>query len=136
MRPDLGHIEDVPAKRFGVFWIKDLDVKGPRGVLATSYSVEEILRVPVRIRCSKMSSLFEIQGLVALVADEVHLDVFEAPVCSDELERMARVCVHVPIGQRRSSVGEELYDLMNGFLIACQEVPEHGSIFGILSRSL
>lgn len=65
-------------------------------------------------------------------ANEVQFDIFEATVCSDELVCMARVCVHVSVGQGCAPIAEELHDLVDGLLVAGQEVPKHGSVFGVL----
>lgn len=34
MRPDLGHIEDVPAVLLCLFWLHDLEVHGPGRIVA------------------------------------------------------------------------------------------------------
>lgn len=47
MRPDLGQVEDVPAELLSLLWAEDLDVAGPRWVLPTLDSLEEVLGVPV-----------------------------------------------------------------------------------------
>lgn len=49
LRPDLGEVEDVPAELLGLLGAQDLDVAGPRRVLAAGDGTEKVLGVPVRV---------------------------------------------------------------------------------------
>lgn len=64
----------------------------------------------------------------------MHLDIFEAAVCLCKLESVARVGVHVSVRQRCASITEELHHLMDGLLMAGEEVPEDCRILCIRLR--
>lgn len=134
MWPDFGHVEDVPFELLCVFGIKDLDVHVPGWVVASSDSIEEVFGVPIWVHCRQMFRLFVGQGLISLVLEPVsitmatstylayrqqmYLHVLEAAIPLRELKGVSRVSIHVTIAQWRSTVAEQVHDLMDTFLIA------------------
>lgn len=131
LRPDLGEVEDVPSEFLGLFGAENLEVAGPGGVFAVLDGVEKVLGVPVRIFGRHLAGFLVGEGLAALVGLAVDLDVVETAIGFGEFVRMARVPVHVAIGIWRATVGEEVHDLMGGFLMGGEVVPEHGGVLEI-----
>lgn len=89
LRPDLGQVEDVPAELLRLLRAENLDVAGPRWVLASLDGVEQVLRVPVRVGPCQLDRLFVREGLVALVGLHVDLDVVKTAIGLDPLVRVA-----------------------------------------------
>ena len=131
LRPDLGQVEDVPAELLSLLRAQGLHVAGPRWVFTPLDSVEKILSVPVRVASGKLTGLFVIEGLAALISLAVDLDVVEGAVRFDPLVGVAGITIHVAVGVGRAAVTEEMHDLMHGFLVGGEIVPEHGGIFQV-----
>lgn len=49
LRPDLGEVKDVPTELLGLLGAQNLDVAGPRRVLAAGDGAEKVLGVPVGV---------------------------------------------------------------------------------------
>lgn len=67
VRPDFGHVEDVPPELLCILRVKNLDLEVPTGIVATFDCVEEILGVPVGVHGGEVFGFFVGEGLVALV---------------------------------------------------------------------
>lgn len=131
LRPDLGEIEYVPPEAFGLFRAENLNVAGPGRVVAILNGVEQVLGMPVGVFRRHLAGFLVGKGSAALVGLAVNLDVIETAIGFGELVRMARVPVHVAVRIRSAAVGEELHDLMSGFLVGGEVVPEHGRVLEI-----
>lgn len=129
--PDLGQVEDVPAELLGLLRREDLNVDGPRWVVALLDSLKEVLGMPVWVVTSKLAGLLVVQGLDALVGLQVDLDIVESSVLLDPLEGVARVAVHVTVGVWGTTVTEERHNLVDGLLVSGEVVPEHGGILQV-----
>ena len=62
--------------------------------------------------------------LIGTYGNDMYLDVLEVTVSFGKFEGMTRISVHMSIAQRRASVTEEMYDLVNAFLVAGKKVPK------------
>ena len=87
--------------------------------------------MPVRVLGGHVAGLFVGEGLAAEVGLAVDLDVVEGAVGLGELVRVARVAVHVAVAVRGAAVGEEVHDLVGGFLMRREVVPEHGGVLEV-----
>lgn len=131
LRPDLGQVKDIPAELLGLFWAEDLHVAGPGRAFALVDGFEEVLGVPVGVLRGQLAGFLVVEGLVALVGLQVDLDVVEATVWLDPLVGVARVTVHVAVGVWGTTVTEQMHDLVDGFLMGGEVVPEHGGILQV-----
>lgn len=131
LRPHLGQVEDVPMEFLGFVGAQHLHVTGPRRMVAFFDRAEQIFCVPVRIFGPHLGRLFIVEGLAALVGLAVDLNVVEGPVGFRKLISMSRVSIHVTVGVRSATIGEQVHDLMSRLLMGRQIVPEHGGIFEI-----
>lgn len=131
LRPHLGQVEDIPTELLGLLGAEDLHVTGPGGVLAALNCVEQILGVPVGVLGSQAGGLLVVEGLVSLVGLEMDLNVVESAVRLDPLVGVAGVAVHVAVGVRRTTVTEEVHDLMDGLVVGGEIIPEHGGILQV-----
>jgi hypothetical protein len=129
--PDLGQVKDVPAELLGFFRREDLDVDGPRGVIARLDLLKEILGGVIGVGSGEIAGLLVVEGLDALVDLEVDLDIVEVSVLVDELQGVAGVTVHVRIAVGGTAIREEDHDLVDGFRVGGQVVPEHVGILQI-----
>ncbi len=126
--PDFCEVENVPAKFLGLFGREHLDVAGPGGGVSVLNGVEKVLRVTVRVFGGHSASFAVCEGLAALVSFAVDLDVVEGAVGLGEFVCVARVAVHVAVRVRGAAVREEVHDLMRGFLVGGEVIPEHGGL--------
>ena len=72
-----------------------------------------------------------VEGLDALVNLEVELDIVEVSVLVDQFEGVARVAVHMGITVRSTAIREKNHELMCGFGVCRQIIPEHVGILEI-----
>lgn len=128
LRPDFCEVEDVPAEFLGLFRREHLDVAGPGGGVSVLDGVEEVLRVPVWVFGGHFAGFAVSEGLAALVGLAVDLDVVEGAVGLGEFVCVARVAVHVAVRVRGAAVGEEVHDLVGGFLVGGEIIPEHSGL--------
>lgn len=131
LRPDLGQVEDVPSELLSLLRGEDLNIHGPAGVIALLNRLEEILRMPIGVLGRHLPSLLIGKRLAALVRLEMGLDVDKGPVGLGPLEGVAGVAVHVSVRVRGAAVGEEVHDLVDGFLVVGEVVPEHGGVLEV-----
>lgn len=80
MRPNLGHVENVPLVRLRLLGIHNLDKDIPLGVVALLNSLKEVLGVEVRVFARNLGGGLGVEVLDALLGLEVELDVLEAAV--------------------------------------------------------
>lgn len=121
MRPNLGHVKDVPAERLGLFRGHDLEVGSPSGEVSRLDGVPEVCGVVVWVLTGKSSGLGVGDGVVALVRLEVDLDVGERPVLFSELVSVAAVSVHVSDRFGGAAVGKEHHEGVDAFLVVVVE---------------
>ena len=131
LRPNFREVEDVPAEFLGVIGAEDLDVAGPGRVVSSFDCVKQVLRIPVGVLRSHLRSFLVVECLVTLVGLHVYLDIIKGAIRFGELVGMARVSIHVTIGVRGPSIGEEMHDLVSGFLVGRKVIPEHGGILKV-----
>lgn len=117
MRPNLGHIKDVPAERLGLFRGHDLEVGGPSGKVSRLDGVPEVCGVIVWVLTGKSGGLGVGDSVVALVRLEVDLDVGERPVLLGELVGVAAVSVDISDRLGGAAVGEEHHESVDAFLV-------------------
>lgn len=129
--PDLGEVKNVPSEAFGLFGAENLKVASPGWVFAVLNGIEKVLCMPVWVFRRHLAGFLIVKGFAALVGLAVDLDVVETAIGFGEFVRMARVPVHVAVRIWSAPVGEELHDLMSGFLMGREVVPEHGSVLEI-----
>lgn len=131
MRPDFGQVEDVPAEFLGIIRAEDLYITGPGGVLASLDSVDEVLRVPVWVGRCEFGGFFVGEGFAALVCFAVDLDVVEGSVGLDPLVGVAGEAVHMAVRAWSATITEEVHDLVDGFLMRGEVVPECGGVLQV-----
>ena len=126
--PDFGEIEDVPPELLSLLGREDLNVAGPRGVVAVFDRVEEVLGMPVGVLGGHFPGFVIVKGFAALIGFAVYLDVVKGSVGLCEFIRVARVAVHVAVGVWCAAVGKEMHDLVGRLLMAREVIPEHGGL--------
>lgn len=131
LRPDFGEVEYVPSELFGLFRAENLEVAGPGRVVAVLNGIEQVLCMPVGVFCCHAAGFLIGKGFAALVGLAMDLDIVETAIGFGEFKRMARVPVHVAVRIWSATVGEEVHDLMGGFLVGREVVPEHGGVLEI-----
>ena len=133
MRPDLGHVKDVPLVGFGILGIHDLDVNIPDGIVLGLDGLVQVLEQEVWILASYSGGFLLGEVFNTLLGLEVHFDVFKSTVLSSflsaryshlkriprvwylfgELVGMSAVSVYLTERSRGSSVAEQVHKLMN-----------------------
>lgn len=78
--PDFGQIEDVPAELFSLFRREDLQIAGPRRIVAILNAIEEVLGVPIWIIGGHFARFGVVKCFAALVGLAVDLHVVEGTV--------------------------------------------------------
>lgn len=82
VRPDLGHVEDVPAVLLCLGRAHDLEIDLPRWVVTLGNGVVEVSRVSVRVLTSGLGCFILREVLDPLVGLDVNLDVVERAILS------------------------------------------------------
>lgn len=129
--PDFGEVENAEAEVFGLFGCHGLYKDVPRGVFSFLDGVEEVFCVPIGVRGGHLVGFGVGKGLDALVGFQMDLDIVECAVRLREFERVSRVSVHMTVAVWGTAVGEEVHDLVNGFLVGREVIPEHVCIFKV-----
>lgn len=80
MRPNLGHVKDVPLVRLRILGLHHLDKDIPLGVVALLDSLKEVLRQEVGILSGNLCGGLGVEVLCAALGLEVELDILEAAV--------------------------------------------------------
>ena len=80
VRPDLGHVKNVPSVRLSFLRIHDLDIKSPGRVVPLLYSVVQVVHVVIGIPASQSDGFLCGKVLDACVWFVVPLDVFEGAI--------------------------------------------------------
>lgn len=80
MRPDLGHVENVPLVRLGLLGVHDLHEDVPLGEVALLDGLEEVLGEEVRVLARNLGGGCGGEVLDTILGLEVELDVLEAAV--------------------------------------------------------
>lgn len=82
MRPDLGHIKDVPLVCFSILGIHGLDVDVPDRIIFSLDGLVEVLEEEVWVLAGDSGGFLPSEVLNALLSFDVHLDVFERAILS------------------------------------------------------
>ena len=106
VRPDLGHVEDVPAVLVAVGLGHDLDLHRPGHALARLQGVEERAGRVVGVRGLELVGLRGVQVLYSLVGEVVELDPEGLVLLVDPLEGVAAESVHVEVAVGGAAVRE------------------------------
>lgn len=77
MRPNLGHIEDIPFVFLGLFEAHQLDVDIPNRIVASLDSLKHVLDHIVRILSGDLGSFFAAEILYPLLRFDVDFGVFK-----------------------------------------------------------
>lgn len=80
MRPDFGHVEDIPLVSLGFFWVHGLHIDIPYGKITSFDGFIHVLQVKVWILSSNSYRLSIGHILDANLGFDVDLDVFEGAV--------------------------------------------------------
>lgn len=80
MRPNLGHVEDVPLVRLRILGLHHLHKDIPLGVVALLDSLEEVLGQEVGVFAGHLCGGLGVEVLGAALRLEVELDILEATV--------------------------------------------------------
>lgn len=80
MRPNLGHVENVPLVCLRILGIHYLDKHIPLGVVALLNSLKEVLSEKIGVFTRNLGGGLGVEVLDALLGLEVELDVLEAAV--------------------------------------------------------
>ena len=91
------------------------DVDGPGREVALLDVLEELLGAVVWVGARELACLLVVERLEALIRADVNLDVVEFALLVDPLEGMPGIAVLAVVAVRRSAVGEQDQDLVNGF---------------------
>lgn len=85
MRPDLGHIKDVPLVGFSILGIHDLDVNIPDGVVLSLNGLVQVLEKEVWILAGYSGGFLLSEVFNTLLSFDVHFDVFERAILRSPL---------------------------------------------------
>jgi len=102
-----------------------LNRDSPRWVLTLLDLFEELLVVNVWVLSSQLDSFFLSVEVSSLVGTDVDLNVLPLSLVVDELESVTRVSVLKIVSLWDTTVSHENHDLMNGFWVLRQVIPEH-----------
>jgi hypothetical protein len=80
MRPDFGHVKNIPLVTFGLFGIHDLNIDIPNRVISLFNCVEYVLEQEVRVLPSNASGFFRTHVFHAELGFDVDLDVLERSI--------------------------------------------------------
>lgn len=80
MRPDFGHVENIPFVVFGLLRLHHLHVDVPFGVIALLDCIEKIVDKVIRVLSSELRGGFLIEILDSQLGLDMHLDVFKGSV--------------------------------------------------------
>ena len=80
VRPDLGHVKDVPLVGFSILGIHDLDINIPNRIVLSLNGLVQILEQEVWVLAGYFSGLLLGEVLNPLLSFDVHFDVFERAV--------------------------------------------------------
>lgn len=111
-----------------------LDGDGPRWVLTLFNLFEELLVVNVWVLSSQLDSFFLSVEVSSLVGTDVDLNVLPLSLVVDELESVTRVSVLKIVSLWNTTVSHEDHDLMNGFWVLRQVIPEHVVVLQVSLR--
>ena len=80
VRPDLGHVEDVPLVGLSILRVHDLHVDVPGRVVLFLNGVVQILQEEVWVLSRDFGGFLRGEGLDTLRCLDVHFDVFERAI--------------------------------------------------------
>ena len=77
MRPDFGHVEDVPSISLCLSWIHDLNIDIPHRIIFSLNGLERIPYQVIRIFTCDLGCFLLSENFDSLLSLDVDLDVFE-----------------------------------------------------------
>jgi hypothetical protein len=80
VRPDLGHVENVPFVALGILEVHDLDIDVPYRIVTFLDRVEQILQQMIWVLASNFGCFLSGKVLDALLGLDMDLDVFEGAI--------------------------------------------------------
>lgn len=80
MRPDLGHVKDVPLVGFSILGIHDLDINIPDRIVLSLNGLVQILEQEVWVLAGYSGSFLLGEVFDTLLSFEMHFDVFERAI--------------------------------------------------------
>ena len=104
LRPDLGHVKDVPLIVCRICSRHDLCAHSPGWEIALGNVVEEVTGGIVGVLHSHLGGLLSCEILDTLLCLEVEFDVVDLACIVEELVGVAAVAVHVTVAIRGASV--------------------------------
>ena len=125
MRPDFGHVVDVPLVLLPFCFGYHLDIHGPRRVLPINDVLIQVLAGVVGVLASSGEGLLVGEVLDALVCFEGVLDEVRVASVVHPLEGVGTVAMHVSVASRGASIRVHNGDGMYGLGRLTEEVP-HG----------
>jgi hypothetical protein len=128
LRPNFGHIEDIPAIVLGLFGCHDLYIHCPRRKVSSIDGILEVFSLVIRILARDPCGFLICVRFDALICPENELHIVKSTIFLDKLVGMSTVSVDIPNGGRGSAIAEELHKLMDPFLVGIMEIPEHRPI--------
>lgn len=85
MRPDLGHVKNVPLVGFSILGIHDLDVNVPDGIAFSLNGLVQVLEKEVWILAGYSGGLLLGEVFNSLLSFDVYFYVFERAILSSPL---------------------------------------------------
>lgn len=82
MRPDLGHIEDIPLIRLCVLGVHDLHIDVPGRIVAFLDGIEQVLDQAIGVFARNLHGFLSGHVLHAQLRFDVDFDVFEGAILS------------------------------------------------------
>lgn len=80
MRPDFGHVENVPPVLLGFSWVHDLNVDIPLGIISSVNGLKHVADHVIWIFTSNFSCLLRGEVLDSLLSLDVDFDVLEGAI--------------------------------------------------------
>jgi len=133
MRPHFCNIKDVPFVLLTIRLRNQLDVHGPRRILAVHDGLIQVLTGIVSVLSSSGQGFHVSEILNALVCLEMILDKESLTSVIDPLEGIGTIAIHVTITSRGASVGILYGDGMDRLRSLTEEVPHCVGIEEILN---
>ena len=94
MRPNLGHIKDIPLVFLGLFGAHQLNVDIPNRIVASLDGLKHVLDHVVRVLSGDSSSLLAAEILYPLLRFDVDFGVFERAILERTLVKEDSACIN------------------------------------------
>ena len=84
MRPDFGHIKDVPLVIFSVLGVHDLDIDMPNRIVSAFNCVEQVLQQEIWILSGHLCSFLAGKVLDTLLGFDMNLNILKRTILRKE----------------------------------------------------